>query len=74
MCHSDSDYAGDPVLGTRSQSGVIILMNGIVIHWRSKKQPKTVISPAAAEIYAASEAVRELRWVQGGRRVWAVWV
>ena len=63
VCHSDSDYAGDPVLGTRSQSGVIILMNGIVIHWRSKKQPKTVFSPAAAEIYAASEAVRELRWV-----------
>ena len=62
-CHSDSDYAGDPVLGTRSHSGVIILMNGIVVHWRSKKQPKTVVSPAAAEIYAASEAVRELRWV-----------
>ena len=36
-CHSDSDYAGDPVLGTRSHSGVIILMNGIVVHWRSKK-------------------------------------
>ena len=62
-CYSDSDYAGDPVLGTRSHSGCMILLNGIVIHWRSKKQPKTVLSPAAAEIYAASEAVRELNWI-----------
>lgn len=62
-CHSDSDYAGDSTLGSKSHSGAMILMNGIPIHWRSKKQPKTVLSPAAAEIYACSEAVRELRWV-----------
>ena len=62
-CHSDSDHAGDRALGSRSHSGAMILMNGIAIHWRSKKQPKTAVSPAAAEIYACSEAVRELRWI-----------
>ena len=62
-CHSDSDHAGDKLLGTPSHSGVIILLNGIVVHWRSKKQPKTSVSPAAAEIYACSEAVRELRQI-----------
>ena len=62
-CHSDSDHAGDRGLGTPSHSGAIILLNGIVVHWRSKKQPKTSVSPAAAEIYACSEAVRELRQI-----------
>jgi hypothetical protein len=64
-CHSDSDHAGDRVLGPQSHSGVLIRLNGVplAIHWRSKKQPKTSVSPAAAEIYAASEALRELRWI-----------
>ena len=48
--HSDSDHAGDKVLGTPSHSGAIILLNCIAVHWRSKKQPKTSVSPAAAEI------------------------
>ena len=43
-------------------------MNGVPIHWRSKRQPKTVLSPAHAEIYAASEGMREarmIRWTAG---------
>ena len=59
--YSDSDHAGDKVLGTRSQSGMIITMNGVPVHWRSAKQPKTSVSVAAAEIHALSDAVQHAR-------------
>ena len=39
--------------------GVIILLNGMPVHWRSNKQPKTSLSSACAEIYALSEAVKD---------------
>lgn len=62
--YTDSDHAGDRGFCTMSHTGIMLVMNGIPIHWRSKKQPKTVISPAHAEIYACSEGVKEARWVQ----------
>ena len=46
---------------TRSHTGVVILCNGAPVHWRSKKQPVTAVSSAAAEIYAMSEAVRDAK-------------
>ena len=55
--YSDSDHAGDSKSGdARSTTGVIILLNGMPIFWRSNKQPKTSLSSACAEIYALSEA------------------
>ena len=58
--YSDSDHAGDKESGDcKSRTGVMILLNGMPIHWRSKKQPKTSMSSAAAEIYAMSEACRD---------------
>ena len=36
-----------------------MLLNGMPLHWRSNKQPKTSLSSAAAEIYAMSEAVKD---------------
>lgn len=62
--YSDSDHGGDRGMTTRSHTGVMLLLNNVPVHWRSKKQPKTVVSPAHAEIYACSEAVREARWLQ----------
>ena len=63
----DSDWAGDQKYGnTRSRTGVIILLNGLPVHWRSNKQPETAISSAQAEIYAMSEACKDIRlrlWV-----------
>ena len=60
--YSDSDHAGDRVFrDTRSHTGVLILCNGVPVHWRSKKQPVTSTSSAAAEIYAMAEAVRDSR-------------
>jgi hypothetical protein len=61
---TDSDFVGDRLLGTRSHSAFIALLNGIPVHWRSRKQPKTVLSPAHAEIYALSQGVQEARYLQ----------
>jgi hypothetical protein len=61
--YSDSDLGGETKLTCHSHSGYMTLMNGIPVHWRSKKQPKTVFSPAHAEIYACSEGVKEARWL-----------
>jgi hypothetical protein len=59
----DSDHAGDRKSpnGTRSHTGVIILLNGMPIHWRSNKQPVTSLSSACAEIYALAEAVKDVK-------------
>jgi hypothetical protein len=63
---TDSDHHGDRLMTSKSQTGVIVLLNGIPIHWRSNKQPITADSPACAEIYAVKEGVRDTRlllWV-----------
>jgi hypothetical protein len=64
--YSDSDFAGDRELTKQSRSGGVIFLNNIPIVWISKPQPKTVGSPAEAEIYATKEIVREaqgINWV-----------
>ena len=63
---TDSDHHGDKLMTSKSQTGVMILLNGVPVHWRSNKQPKTADSPACAEIYALKEGVRDARlllWV-----------
>ena len=62
--YTDSDHVGDRELGTKSHSGLMVIFNGVPVHWRSKKQPKTVLSPAHAEIYALSEGIQGARWFQ----------
>ena len=62
--YSDSDHAGDTCTGTnRSHTGVIVLLNGMPVYWRSNKQPITSVSSACAEIYALSEACRDVRLI-----------
>ena len=59
---SDSDHAGEMAVGdTRSHTGVMILLNGMPVKWRSNKQPKTALSSAVAEIYAMSAAVKDAK-------------
>ena len=63
---TDSNHHGDPKYTSKSQSGVIILLNGIPVHWRSNRQPKSTLSPAESEIYALSTGVKDTRlyhWV-----------
>ena len=59
--YCDSDHGGDKHLTTRSQSGVLITLNGVPVHWRSSRQPVTALSSAEAEIYALAEAVKSGR-------------
>jgi hypothetical protein len=59
---TDSNFYGLP----RAQTGVMILLNGVPVHWRSNKQPVSSDSPACAEIYALKEGVKDGRlfnWV-----------
>ena len=56
--YCDSDHGGDKHLTTRSQSGVMITLNGVPVHWGSSRQPVTALSSAEAEIYALAEAVK----------------
>ena len=61
-CFSDSDHAGNRRYGdTKSRTGLIILLNGMPLHWRSNKQPVTAMSSAAAEIVALSETMKDMR-------------
>ena len=65
QCFSDSDMAGDLRFDTRSQTGIMIMLNDAPVYWRSVKQPRTAISVACAEIYALSDCVKHarlLRW------------
>ena len=54
----------------------MVLLNGIPVHWRSNKQPKTADSPACAELYTLKEGVRDARllfWVAEEMVVSASW-
>ena len=55
----DSGHHGDRLTTSKSQTGVLILLNEIPVHWRSNRQPKTADSPACAETYALKECVRD---------------
>lgn len=59
--YTDSDHAADSDAQERrkSQTGIIALMNGTPIKWKSTKQAGTTLSSTEAEIYAASTAVQE---------------
>ena len=59
MC--DASFCGDSELTSKSQTGVLGCLNGVPIHWRSNRQPKTVMSPTVAEIYALSVGVIDAR-------------
>ena len=64
MC--DASFRGDKEMTSRSQTGVCVCLNGVPIHWRSNRQPKTVLSPAESEVYAMSVGVKDARlmgWV-----------
>lgn len=59
-CYSDSDHAADRPQITKSQTGVMITLNGVPVQWASKKQvAMTATSSALAEIYALSETARQ---------------
>lgn len=61
--YSDADHGGDTTTG-RSTTGVVCLYANAAVSWLSQRQATVAISTTEAEIVAASEAARELIWLQ----------
>jgi hypothetical protein len=57
----DADLAGEAPQDTKSRTGSFFSLNGMPLKWSSKKQPQSVFSSAASEVYAFSEAVKDAR-------------
>lgn len=63
VCHSDSDWAGDPNT-RRSTTGYLFKMNGGAISWKSRLQPTVSLSSTEAEYRATTEAGQEIAWLR----------
>jgi len=48
----------------KSMTGFVVLLNGNVIAWGSRKQPTVALSTAEAEYMGMGTAVEELRWIR----------
>lgn len=59
--YSDSDHAGD-VGSRKSRTGIVSMLNGGPISWKSHLQNRVSLSSTEAEYYAASEAAIEAKW------------
>jgi Reverse transcriptase (RNA-dependent DNA polymerase) len=62
LVYSDSDWAGDKD-DRKSISGYMIFLNGVLICWRSKSQQSVALSSSEAELYACSEAAKEIPFI-----------
>ena len=60
--YSDSDWAGDKN-NRRSVTSLMIFLEGVLIHWRSRLQKVVALSSSEAEFYACGEAVREVPFI-----------
>lgn len=63
IAFSDANWAEDK-FSRKSVSGVLCLMLGSPISWRSKKQSLVALSTTEAELYALAETVKELKWLR----------
>jgi hypothetical protein len=62
----DASHHGAKRMHSQSQTGLMIMLNGVPLRWRSTRQPDTADSPAVSEIYAVKEVVKDARlqhWV-----------
>ena len=60
--YSDSDWGGDSV-DNRSTTGFVVMLNGNLITWNTKKQPTVALSSAEAELMALVEVTKEVAWL-----------
>lgn len=56
--YTDADWAGDKE-DRKSTSGMVLLINGVLISWKCKKQSSVALSTAEAEYVAMVEGIRE---------------
>jgi len=62
-CYSDADFGGCTTTG-RSTSGLVVLHAGGAISWLSQRQGIVATSTTESEIVAATEATKEIIWLQ----------
>ena len=60
----DSNFAGD-LNERKSISGYLFMVNGCLISWKTTLQPVVTLSSTQAEFVAATEAVKEGKWLCG---------
>ncbi len=60
--YSDASFS-IPILDSHSASGLIFLLNGVPVHWISRKQCLISLSSTEAEIIALSLCAQELLWI-----------
>ena len=60
--YSDASFS-IPILDSRSASGLVFLLNGVPVHWISRKQRLISLSSTEAEIIALSLCAQELLWI-----------
>ncbi|KAI7951918.1 hypothetical protein MJO28_007602 [Puccinia striiformis f. sp. tritici] len=61
--YADADWASCPE-SRRSVSGNLVLLNGNVISWKSKKQPTLSLSSTEAEYKSLGDITKEIMWVK----------
>ena len=60
--YSDSDWGGDAV-DSKSTTGYVVLLNGNLITWNTRKQHTVALSSAEAELMALVEVTKEVEWL-----------
>jgi len=65
VAYADADHGGDPV-ASKSTSGYLVYADGILIHWKSKKQRVVAQSTMEAELIAIAETWKCMQWVRDG--------
>ena len=62
FAYADADHGGDAV-ASKSTSGYLVYTDGILIHWKSKKQRVVAQSTMEAELIAVVETWKCMQWV-----------
>jgi hypothetical protein len=60
--YADADWGGD-LDGRKSTTGYIIMINGCVVSWVSRKQSTVALSTAEAEYMAISATLQDIKWL-----------
>ena len=62
--YADADWGSDPT-DRKSITGWMVMLNGDIVSWASKKQRVVSQSTCEAELYAEAAAMNELKWMSG---------
>ena len=62
VAYSNSDYAGDKE-GRKSATGIVVLISGVPISWKSKGQPTVTLSSTEFKYVALCETVRQVKFI-----------